>query len=141
MHHHNGNVHHPQCQAQAIENVYYWYDGNVPFCTDATACRPLDDNFLPMNVHGYGYGYWYADKTQWAPLHQVIASLYFSQPNTRLTTRVNAAHERQSLGQHAGVLGSLRHASTSPPSTLHQRLIVRTRSNAQFTHLDLHPNS
>ncbi|KAN0128721.1 hypothetical protein V8E53_013442 [Lactarius tabidus] len=69
-HHHNGNVHHPQCQAQAIENVYYWYDGNVPFCTDATACRPLDDNFLPMNVHGYGYGYWYADKTQWAPLHQ-----------------------------------------------------------------------
>jgi hypothetical protein len=29
------------------------------FCTDATACRPLDDNFLPMNVHGY----WYADKT------------------------------------------------------------------------------
>ncbi|KAH9022574.1 hypothetical protein EDB85DRAFT_371530 [Lactarius pseudohatsudake] len=69
--HYNGNVHSLH-QTQAIENVYYWYDGNVPFCTDATACRPLDDNFLPMNVHGYGYGYWYADKTQMAHPHQYM---------------------------------------------------------------------
>jgi hypothetical protein len=65
----------------------------VPFYTNATACQPLavydsfhlvfdgshlvvdgshlDDNFLPMNLRGCGYRY--ADKTQWAPLHQVIA--------------------------------------------------------------------
>ena len=87
-HHYNGNAHHhhPQCQSQAIENVYYWYDGNVPFCTDATACRPLDDNFLPMNVHGYGYGYWYTDKTQWASHNEVIA-VCFCQQFIRLIIR------------------------------------------------------
>lgn len=122
-------MHHPQCHPQSIENVYYWYDGNVPFCTDATACRPVDDNFLPMNVHGSGYGYWYADKSQWPHPHQVRVSFYFGNPYTRPITRRNAAHERQSLGQCAGIpgaliLGTLRYASASPPSTLHQRRAV-----------------
>ncbi|KAI0301039.1 hypothetical protein B0F90DRAFT_1721164 [Multifurca ochricompacta] len=45
----------PQYQNEAIENVYYWYDGTVPYCTDATACQPLDDNFLHMNAPGYWY--------------------------------------------------------------------------------------
>ena len=38
-----------------MENVYYWYDGNVPYCTDATAWQPMDDNFIHMNVPGYFY--------------------------------------------------------------------------------------
>jgi len=38
-----------------MDNVYYWYDGNVPYCTDATAWQPLDDNFVHMNVPGYFY--------------------------------------------------------------------------------------
>jgi hypothetical protein len=42
-------------QREAMENVYYWYDGNVPYCTDATAWQPLDDNFIHMNVPGYAY--------------------------------------------------------------------------------------
>ncbi len=96
---HDENVH-PlhQDQAEAIENVYYWYDGNVPFYTDVTACRPLDDNFVPMNVHGYGYGYWYAaDKTQVVLPHQVMVTPYFSQLCPWLTVRRTAVHERQPL--------------------------------------------
>ena len=42
-------------QREAMENVYYWYDGNVPYCTDANAWQPLDDNFIHMNVPGYSY--------------------------------------------------------------------------------------
>jgi hypothetical protein len=42
-------------QSEAMENVYYWYDGNVPYCTDATAWQPMDDNFIHMNVPGYFY--------------------------------------------------------------------------------------
>jgi hypothetical protein len=38
-----------------MENVHYWYDGNVPYCTDVTAWQPADDNFIRMNVPGYVY--------------------------------------------------------------------------------------
>ncbi|KAI0246457.1 hypothetical protein BJV78DRAFT_1254463 [Lactifluus subvellereus] len=55
----NGNQY-PPYQTEAIENVYYWYDGNVPYYTDATACQPLDDTFFHMNVPGYSH----ADKSQ-----------------------------------------------------------------------------
>ncbi|KAH9025490.1 hypothetical protein EDB84DRAFT_1504628 [Lactarius hengduanensis] len=55
-------------ETQAIANVYYWYDGNVPFCTDATACRPLDDNFLPMNAMAMARAM-VRDKTQVAHPH------------------------------------------------------------------------
>ena len=30
-----------------MENVYYWYDGNIPYFTDATALR--------LDVPGYFY--------------------------------------------------------------------------------------
>src|SRR6266566_6683432 len=42
-------------QSEAMENIYYWYDGNVPYCTNATvtAWQSLDDNFVP--------GYFYVD--------------------------------------------------------------------------------
>ena len=38
-------------QSEAMENVHYWYNGNVPYSTDATArptvWQPLDDNLVP----------------------------------------------------------------------------------------------
>jgi hypothetical protein len=51
----SGTQNHSPYQSEAMENVYYWYDGNVPYCTDATAWQPLDDNFVHMNVPGYFY--------------------------------------------------------------------------------------
>jgi hypothetical protein len=51
----SGHQHQSPYQSEAMENVYYWYDGNVPYCTDATAWQPLDDNFVHMNVPGYSY--------------------------------------------------------------------------------------
>ncbi|KAF8494625.1 hypothetical protein F5888DRAFT_1805358 [Russula emetica] len=51
----SGTQNHSPYQSEAMENVYYWYDGNVPYCTDATAWQPLDDNFIHMNVPGYFY--------------------------------------------------------------------------------------
>ena len=50
-----------------MENVYYWYDGNVPYCTDVTAWQPLDDNFVHMNVPVYAY----IDNSNRATTHQV----------------------------------------------------------------------
>ena len=43
-----------------MQNVYYWYDGCMPYCTDATAWQPLDDTFLYTNMSGYSY----VDKSQ-----------------------------------------------------------------------------
>jgi hypothetical protein len=51
----SGTHNHSPYQSEAMENVYYWYDGNVPYCTDATAWQPMDDNFIHMNVPGYFY--------------------------------------------------------------------------------------
>ena len=51
----SGSQHHSPYQSEALENVYYWYDGNVPYCPDATAWQPLDDNFLHTNVPVYSY--------------------------------------------------------------------------------------
>ena len=38
-----------------MEKVYYWYDGNVPYCTNVTAWQPIDDNYVHMNVPAYSY--------------------------------------------------------------------------------------
>jgi len=43
-----------------MQNVYYWYDGCMPYCTDATAWQPLDDTFLYTSMSGYSY----VDKSQ-----------------------------------------------------------------------------
>lgn len=51
----SGTHNHSPYQSEAMDNVYYWYDGNVPYCTDATAWQPIDDNFVHMNVPGYFY--------------------------------------------------------------------------------------
>jgi hypothetical protein len=56
----------PPYQRDAMENVYYWYDGYMPYCTDGTVWQPLDDNFFHMNYSGYSY----VDKFQATP-HQV----------------------------------------------------------------------
>ncbi|KAH9988455.1 hypothetical protein BJV74DRAFT_885342 [Russula compacta] len=58
----------PPYQSEAVENVQYWYDGNVPYYTDAAAWQPLDDTFLHMNVPGYSY----VDKLH-GPAHQLVA--------------------------------------------------------------------
>jgi hypothetical protein len=65
----SGTQNHSPYQSEAMENVYYWYDGNVPYCTDATAWQPLDDNFVHMNVPGY----FYVDN--YGVTHQVKGSL------------------------------------------------------------------
>src|SRR6266478_6347569 len=62
----SGTQNHSPYQSEAMENVYYWYDGNVPYCTDATAWQPLDDNFIHMN----GPGYFYVDNSH-GVTHQV----------------------------------------------------------------------
>ncbi|KAH9961543.1 hypothetical protein BC827DRAFT_1202738 [Russula dissimulans] len=48
----SGNQYPPN-QSEAMQNVYYWYDGYMPYCTDAAASQPVDDTFLYMNVPGY----------------------------------------------------------------------------------------
>lgn len=49
----SGTQNYSPYQSEPMENVSYWYDGNVPYCADATAWQPLDDNFVHMNVPGY----------------------------------------------------------------------------------------
>ena len=51
-----------------MENVYYWYDGNMPYCTDTTVWQPLDDNFYHLNLSGPSF----VDKPQATP-YQVMA--------------------------------------------------------------------
>jgi hypothetical protein len=63
---HNGPRNcYPPYQSDAVENVYYWYDGYMPYCTDSTVWQPLDDNFH-LNLSGYSS----VDKFQGTP-HQV----------------------------------------------------------------------
>jgi hypothetical protein len=58
----------PPYQYEAIENVYYWYDGNVPYYMDGTTMQRLDDHFFNMNASSHSY----VEKPQGVP-HQVIA--------------------------------------------------------------------
>jgi len=37
-------------EADAKRLLYYWYDGCMPYCTNATGWRPLDDTFLYTNM-------------------------------------------------------------------------------------------
>ena len=63
----SGNQYLSPYQSEAMENVYYWYDGNVPYCTDVTAWQPIDDNYVHMNVPAYSY----IDNSHGATTHQV----------------------------------------------------------------------
>ncbi|KAI9463361.1 hypothetical protein F5148DRAFT_199703 [Russula earlei] len=63
-----GNQYPPLYQNEAMENVYYWYDGNVPYYTDATAWQPVDDYYLHMNFPGYPY----VEKFQGVVAHQLV---------------------------------------------------------------------
>ncbi|KAH9972495.1 hypothetical protein BGW80DRAFT_1459844 [Lactifluus volemus] len=62
----NGNQY-PPYQYEAIENVYYWYDGNVPYYMDGTTMQRLDDHFFNMNTSSHSY----VEKPQGVP-HQVM---------------------------------------------------------------------
>ena len=52
-----------------MENVYYWYDGNMPYCTDTTVWQPLDDNLYHQNPSGPLF----EDKAQGTAPYQVMA--------------------------------------------------------------------
>jgi len=49
----SGNQYPPSYQNDAMQNVYYWYDGCMPYCTDAIAWQPLDSTFLYTTASGY----------------------------------------------------------------------------------------
>ena len=99
----SGTQNHSSYQSEGMENVYYWYDGNVPYCTDATAWQPLDDNFVHMNVPGYFYVDNYG-VTHQVNGHNVLAdqSLTFGLGVTQL---VNIRHN-----SHVGFQESVPHS-------------------------------